>query len=838
MFLFFLLFSLSYSGTFFYSPPIGISYWVTDINDNEIAIGRYRYVDSFDFFDQAYDSDDDDVFLEIPEIINNKTVVKIFPNSFEKSNIEFLRVPKTLKYIGDNAFANTQLRSVILKNTRVSFIGDFAFFKCSEIIYFTVSRDLTHIGKSALKGCTSITELNFPESLEFIGDSSFHSMNSITVFNLSKTRVRVIPPNCFRYCTHAKKLLIPSCTERIEQSAFINLLSINKLEFPSSLLFIGYRAFANSGLKVVDLSNTSVTKLDKECFMNCNELSTLSLPSTINYIGERAFVENRILSSITIRGGLSFVGYSCFQKCTSISKIDLEETDLNTFESCLFLCCTSMTTIKLPKVLISIKTKVFYNCTSLNNIVFYAALKTIEKYAFFHCTNLNVINLTDTGVTELPENVFSHSGIQKLFMSRVEKIGRSALAETKKLDTIKFSSKLSVIEDHAFDGSSALKELDLGNTKLSCFTEYCFANMGSLTTIKLPNTLKKLMNRCIYMDSSIKTIDFSKTQVTEFPTELFYCCENLESVVFPDNLQKIGERCFFKCSNIRSLNLTKTNFTKMPNELFACIGKVPTVYYPNTMKEFGTNYFINSSFREINLRKLNVPVTKLSDGFCQNCAELLIIKLPSSIKELGNRCFAGCTLLTSIDFKQLRATSFPRECFSGCTKLKKIEISKNVTVFAARCFFDCGFTSFEALPHIKQYGEECFGSCMSLKTAHFNNSMISFIPNFMFANCKSLEEIFFPETITDIGEFILANTSVKVLVLPSSTRTLSDFAFADMTMLKDVDLGATQISAVSDFCFMNDLLISNLVVKDESIYIPENAFDKSKREAFGFKSNG
>lgn len=66
---------------------------------------------------------------------------------------------------------------------------------------------------------------------------------------------------------------------------------LKTIKFPNTLTTIGEHAFEDNNLKVLDLSNTSVTSIGTYAF-NSNKLEKVKLPSTVTSIGANAFYKN------------------------------------------------------------------------------------------------------------------------------------------------------------------------------------------------------------------------------------------------------------------------------------------------------------------------------------------------------------------------------------------------------------------------------------------------------------------------------------------------------------------------------------------------------------------
>jgi hypothetical protein len=69
---------------------------------------------------------------------------------------------------------------------------------------------------------------------------------------------------------------------------------------------------------------------------------------------------------------------------------------------------------------------------------------------------------------------------------------------------------------------------------------------------------------------------------------------------------------------------------------------------------------------------------------------LRTFKLPSTIKTIGEGCFANCAQLALIDISQTLITSIPKHCFEKCVQLQVCDINQNkVRTYDEHCFRDC-----------------------------------------------------------------------------------------------------------------------------------------------------
>lgn len=105
------------------------------------------------------------------------------------------------------------------------------------------------------------------------------------------------------------------------------------------------------------------------------------------------------------------------------------------------------------------------------------------------------------------------------------------------------------------------------------------------------------------------------------------------------------------------------------------------------------------------------------------CTDLTSIKIPSSVTSLGQGCFQYCTKLTSITIPST-VTSIGAGCFSHCTNLKSIELPSSITSLSKGCFGDCsGLTSIEIPSSVTSIELGCFGDCNKLESFYFKGGL-------------------------------------------------------------------------------------------------------------------
>ena len=110
---------------------------------------------------------------------------------------------------------------------------------------------------------------------------------------------------------------LPNTITRIGDEAFYECEELVSINLTNHLTYIGYAAFANTGLTSVEVPN-SITEIMHSCFAGCDHLSVVKLPNTIVTIDDVAFAENPLLTTFEIPASVKFIGSFAFMYCDAL----------------------------------------------------------------------------------------------------------------------------------------------------------------------------------------------------------------------------------------------------------------------------------------------------------------------------------------------------------------------------------------------------------------------------------------------------------------------------------------------------------------------------------------
>ena len=236
------------------------------------------------------------IFYNTPKL---KTVtipdnfVDIPARLFVGSGIEYIKIPKNVKYIYTSAFENTKIRSVEFEEgSALTEIGESAFKGCSNLESFVIPATVKTIKENAFSDCANLKSVTFEK------DSKLGSLNKIFVN------------------TPITELTVPKSVSSISIDAFSNSSTLKTIRFEndSKLRSLYRRAFFNcTNLTTVDFGeNSKLISIGESVFENCSNLAEINLPSTVWRIDSKAFAGCAAMNSIIIPEGVTEMGEGVF----------------------------------------------------------------------------------------------------------------------------------------------------------------------------------------------------------------------------------------------------------------------------------------------------------------------------------------------------------------------------------------------------------------------------------------------------------------------------------------------------------------------------------------------
>ena len=299
---------------------------VTNPSEEVISACEDYFINDLEYYSK--ENNDIGDFCKNGEDVNGATLNNVIENNYlspselqqlqKIGSINLQRTYFSQKYnvttIGDSAFQNNQLTSVVISNS-VTTIGEFAF-DGNQLTSVTIPNSVTTIGSSAFSE-NQLTSIVIPDSVTTIeGDTfKYNQLSSVTI----PDSVTTIGGFAF-IGNQLTSINLPNSVTTIGWQAFSEN-QLTSIVIPDSVTTIGRQVFSNNPLTsiIVNSNNTTYDSRDNSNAIIETSTNTLirgckntTIPDSVTTIGNYAFEGNQ-LTSVTIPDSVTTIGYGAFQ---------------------------------------------------------------------------------------------------------------------------------------------------------------------------------------------------------------------------------------------------------------------------------------------------------------------------------------------------------------------------------------------------------------------------------------------------------------------------------------------------------------------------------------------
>ena len=368
----------------------------------------------------------------------------------------------------------------------------------------------------------------------------------------------------------------------INREAFYGNNNINKVNIPSSIAYIGCRAFAESSITSISIPST-VTDFGADgwnsysTFENCDKLTTVSFNAKTSVPNE-AFCNCDALTTVTIGNSTISVGAIAFKNCTSLVMVKIGNNVESIGEAA-------------------------FNNTALKSISFPASVNYIGHVAFGN-TKLTTVNIPST-VKEFGKSTYWNdnsepfrecSNLVSVTFNASTSVPSFAFAKCISLKTVYIGNATTGIDNNAFDDCTALKSVTIGE-KVEYIGSFAFRNAKSLDSIIGGCNVSKIYG---WAFSSCGLKKYSIPEKTIYIGAYAFYDSSLETVVIPSSVTEWGIelsccRTFASCKNLKTVKIGQSAKPNR-NELFWLSNQVKIYCIPGSeAEEYAKNNGISYS---------------------------------------------------------------------------------------------------------------------------------------------------------------------------------------------------------------------------------------------------
>ena len=309
------------------------------------------------------------------ELVLNEGLEILDDSALLDSSITVLKLPSTLKKIGDDAFSLYVKK--ITGNCKEVEVTDKTFISAGDLRVLELA-GVKNIPKGLFSECRKITMMSLTGNYAEIKATDLRKLKKLRAINTSKA----IQGNLKEYCKNLKNNKI---TVSYEMKKFGDFLIENKklveytgnseiVKIPNGVKVIGEGAFAGeTNIKKIVMPNT-VRKIETGAFAACDMLKSVKFSKKLISIGDEAFCWNTMMEKYNLPKSLKNIGKKAFRKNYSLKTVNVPKKvktiQFATFEDCVNLKKVNMKSVtnierrafcgdkKLKKVKLNKKVKV------------------------------------------------------------------------------------------------------------------------------------------------------------------------------------------------------------------------------------------------------------------------------------------------------------------------------------------------------------------------------------------------------------------------------------------------------------------------------------------------
>ena len=657
----------------------------------------------------------------------------------------------------------------------VTSIGDYAFYKCTNLASVTIPNSVTSIGRSAFEYCENLASITIGSNVTSIGKSAFeHTAYYNDERNWDDGVLYV-----GRYLILAKDTLsgsysIVAGTKCIADHAFwcTSLLGVS---IPYSVTSIGEDAF--TGCKIESISiPSSVTAIGIRAFFKCRNLKTISIPDTVTQIGMMAFqdtafyadennwvdgalysgkhliaVKESLEGEYSIISGTKCIAGNAFAGTEMVNSVIIPNS-VESISDYAFRLCKGLESVMIPNGVKRIGVMAFSECAKLTKVTIPESVTSIGMDAFEFCESLVSITVSQqnayyksdaNGVlynkdqTELIQ--YPTGNLRNTFAipEGVEIIGAQAFCRCNNLLSVTIPESVTDICRAAFAACVNLTSATIGSNVVVIGAD-AFSDCSCLEKVSIPDSVIKIYQRAFIFCSSLLTVTLG-SRVTSIGDDAFRACTSLKRIVIPNSVTALGDCAFEECVSLESITLG------------------------NGLKKIGDYAFSGcESFESVTIPDSVSSIGRWAFGYCEKLASITIGK---NVTSIGNDAFAGCHSLVKVDytgtvadwcgisFENSRSNPVGENLYIMGTLLTDLTIPNSVTNIENYAFEGCASLESVTIPgSAKKIGECAFRHCYNLVNVTIQHG-VTFIGARAFDLSFYLSSVTIPNSVTEIGEY-------------------------------------------------------------------------------------
>ena len=406
-------------------------------------------------------------------------------------------------------------------------------------------------------------------------------------------------------------------------------------------------------------------------------------------------------------------------------------------------------TVTLPSTLKSLGIGTFCKCSNLTSVVNLSASTSIGGYAFSGCSNLTSVG-DQSARTSIGDYAFYNCGLTSIDLSACTSIGEAAFSGCSSLTSVGDLSACTSIGISAFENCRSLTSVgDLRSCTQIGLGAFSGCKQLRVVNLSAPVVVELIFHSNILYGETVRPFSDVAVAVPADLVAAYKAADYWKNMQY--EILVYGEPIDYDIT-VEAQDKTSAIYSQIGEEL---LDNVFTLKLSGTINGYDIMVMRNKMHNLHHLDLSDARIVANDYQYYTGCHTEDNVLGANSFRDLAN--LISIKLPTTI-------TSIGADAFSRCTSLHSIDIPEGVTTIS----------------------ENAFPYCSSLSTISFPSTLQT-IGDWAFLSCTSLTSVTLPENLNSIGycafQFCTALTEVRI---PSMVTSIVDNAFAGCDNLKDV----------------------------------------------------
>lgn len=336
---------------------------------------------------------------------------------------------------------------------------------------------------------------------------------------------------------------------------------------------------------------------------------------------------------------------------------------------------------------------------------------------------------------------------------------------------------------------------------VSAIDALAFKDCANITSVVLPNTIDSIGYQAFNGCTAMKSINLQDTKLKDLQVSTFLSCKSLESIIIPACVDTIGTNPFMETLSLKSITVAQGNpkYIDIDGVLFTK-DKKTILSYPVGK---GTDYVIPDGTETIEFM-----------AFCQ-ARTVRNVTIPESVTVIGNNAFMRIDSLQNIKLPS-KLQRLGASAFAECKKAAgEIILPSTLTYLGSKAFYYTSITKLEIPGQIKTIPSYVGQNCVKLRTLILHEGSTS-IADYAFATC-AISELVVPNSVTKIGSVAFeGSTLLKKITLGEKMASIGIRAFNKLNNITEVTCLATTpptLSGTTTYPSFTATVYSNATLK-------------------------